>query len=286
MPSHHVSRRTLPAASALVLALGTGLGASVALATAAGAAAPAATAAVSDNDRELSYTAAPGQANKVAVTETLQSNRVDITYVIDDVVPISAGHGCSYPDRADHTKVSCTVVTVDSQDPYNVLTLNAADGNDVVAVNNTTDQAYYTNSIHLGAGNDKLTNTGPVDGSFVLGEGGDDSITVGEVAVAFGGDGNDTVYAGSDGIIVQGGKGNDVIRGGAGGQSLSGDDGNDRVYGGTGDDSLNGGKGNDLLYGNSGRDRLYGNSGDDKLYGGAGRDTLSGGPGRDVIRQD
>ncbi|WP_245244431.1 calcium-binding protein [Streptomyces palmae] len=247
---------------------------------------PAATAQVSDNGRELAYTAAAGQTNKVIVHESFDSGRTHIVYVIDDVVPITAGHGCSYPDAADRTKVSCAVETVESQDPYVTLQMDLADGNDVATVHNATDQAYYGNRIQLGSGKDTLTDTGSVDGSYVLGQGGDDSITVGVAAMVWAGDGNDRVDASGDSALVEGGKGNDVLRGGPGEQTLSGDDGNDRIYGGPADDTLNGGKGNDVLYGNSGRDRLSGNSGDDKLYGGPGTDTLSGGPGRDVVRQD
>jgi Ca2+-binding RTX toxin-like protein len=271
------------AASALTLVLGVGL-AVPALATTAGAATPAATAAVNTYDWQLSYQAASGQTNKPAVTESFTSS-TEITYVIDDVVPISTGHGCTHPDSADLTKISCTVTAEDSQDPYAALQMDLLDGNDTVALNNTTGQEYSFNAINLGAGDDKLTDTG-ADGNSVSGGAGNDTITVGQDAWVSSGDGNDTVTANGTYVIVDAGKGNDVIRGGAGEQSLSGGDGNDTVYGGTGNDTLNGGKGNDVLYGNSGVDVLYGNSGNDKLYGGPGKDTLSGGPGTDLVHQD
>ncbi|MEV6022902.1 calcium-binding protein [Streptomyces sp. NPDC052036] len=279
-----VSRRVSGAASVLTLALGTCLTASVALATKAGAATTSATAALGANGRQLFYTAASGQTNKVTVTESSTRNTAKITYVIDDIVPIKAGTGCTYPVGTDHTKVSCIVATVDSQDPYAALTLNAGDGNDTVTVHNNTGQAYYLNEISLGSGNDRLTDTGTVDGSFVSGDAGNDTITAGVASVVFAGDGNDTVH--STGDIVDAGKGDDVIHGGAGDQNLSGGDGNDTLYGGTGNDLLYGGKGNDVLYGNSGVDQLYGNSGNDRLYGGTGKDILSGGPGRNVVHQD
>ena len=110
--SHLVSRRMLRTAATLTLALGAGLALPTALATTAGAVAPSATAAVNFNGRELSYTAAAGQTNQVTVTESYTSD-TDLTYVIDDVVPISAGDGCNHPDSADDTKVSCTVVIVE-----------------------------------------------------------------------------------------------------------------------------------------------------------------------------
>jgi serralysin len=276
MRSPLVSRRVLRTTSALTLALCTGLTVSVAPAATAGAAAPPATAAVSDNGHVLLYKAASGQTNKVSITESFTSGYTDIIYVIDDIVAISTGSGCGYPDRADHTKVSCKVATLDSQDPYSTLKMDLGDGNDIVAVNNTTGQVYYFNTIYLGTGKDTLTDTGRVDGNYVLGQAGDDTITVGEAATVFAGDGNDTIYASGNYTRVEGGKGNDVIRGAKGNQILYGMDGNDAIYGGIG---------NDLLYGGRGNDVVYGNSGNDTLYGGPGKDKISGGPGRNTIRQ-
>ena len=304
MPSHLGSRRLLRAMSALTLVLGTGLAAPLVLATTADARASSATAALGPNGRTVLYTAASGQTNKATVTASKTGGSPDITYVIDDVVRINAGTGCTHPSRTDHTKVSCTVTTVDSQDPYAALEMDLGDGNDAVTYDNTTDQAYYFASVELGTGNDKLTDTGAVDGNFVGGQAGDDTITVGDAATVLSGDGNDTVHASGGGTVVQGGKGNDtvyssgdtsyveggagndVIHGGADTQHLSGDDGDDTISGGSGYDFLYGGKGNDVLRGNSGDDSLYGNSGDDTLYGGPGNDTLSGGPGTDVIHQN
>ncbi|ANP48266.1 hypothetical protein J2Z21_003751 [Streptomyces griseochromogenes] len=279
-------RRVIRAVSAATLVLGTALAAPLTLAGAAGAAPSSATAEVNQYDWKLFYTAAPGQTNKATVTASLTADRTGFVYVIDDVVPITAGHDCAYPDRADHTKVSCTVTGVESQDPYPALVMDLGDRDDTVAYKNATDQVYSYAQISLGTGNDTATDSGRLDGAYVSGNAGNDTITVGKEGLAWGGDGNDTINAGGGDNIVQGGKGDDALHGGGADQYLSGDDGNDTISGGTGDDTLNGGKGNDVLYGNSGDDRLYGNSGDDRLYGGAGRDTLSGGPGTDVIRQN
>lgn len=284
MSSSPTARRTTRIAMAL--ALGAGLAAvPLVLAGTAGAATPTATATaeVSFNDRELSYTAAAGQTNKLTVTESY-ANDTDITFVIDDVVPVTVGRGCSYPDSADHTKIRCTVVTVDSQSPYDILRMDLGDGNDVLDFNNATDQAYYANSIFLGAGKDKLTDRGSVDANYVDGGAGDDTITAGPASFVRAGDGNDTVS--STGDIVEGGAGNDVIRGDAGDQILRGNNGNDTLYGGTGNDLLYGGAGNDVMWGNSGVDQMWGNNGNDKLYGGPGKDILSGGTGTNVVRQD
>ncbi|MFI8873082.1 calcium-binding protein [Streptomyces sp. NPDC055243] len=287
----------------MTLALGTGLAAPLLLAGTAGAAAPEATAAFSASDHAIVYTAAPGQTNKVSVTASISEGSEEIAYVIDDAVPVSVGESCSYPDGADRTKISCTVATLESQDPYATLMLDLGDGDDSVTHDNTTDQAYYFTSADLGDGKDTWTHIGGVDGNSVHGQAGDDNLTVGEAGAASGGDGKDTIHA-ADSSIAQGGNGNDtiysdgresavdggagddVIQGGAARQHLTGGDGNDTIRGGAGDDFMYGGKGNDVLYGNSGDDTIYGNSGNDKLYGGAGRDTLSGGPGTNVVRQD
>jgi len=285
MLSRLISRQVLRTASALALTLGTGLALPVVLAGTAAAAEAPATAAVSANGRELSYTAAAGQMNNVLVNESFAGGSTDtITYVIEDIVPITAGNGCSHPDSADSGKVSCTVAAVDSQSPYATLRMDLSGSDDSVAITNNTDQGFYTNAFDLGTGNDRLTNTGSVDGNSVRGGAGDDIITAGPASMVFGDDGNDTITTSGD--AAEGGAGNDVINGGDGGQILRGDGGNDTIRGGKGDDLLYGGKGNDILYGNSGFDQLWGNSGDDELYGGPDTDTLSGGAGTNIVHQD
>lgn len=113
MLSSPTGRRTPRVASAsalaLTLVLGTGLAAvPLLLAGTAGAATPSAKAEVSSNNRELSYTAAAGQANKLSVAEWYDdiTDRTNITFAINDVVPISAGHGCVYPNPRS-TPTSC-----------------------------------------------------------------------------------------------------------------------------------------------------------------------------------
>ncbi|MFV8184935.1 calcium-binding protein [Streptomyces sp. AF1B] len=282
-PAHH---RLIGAVPAVTLALGAALAAPLTTAGSAAAATTPATASVNEYDWQLTYKAAPGQANTATVTASYTADRTGFTYVIDDVVPISAGHDCTYLDASDRTKVSCTVTDVESQDPYPALVMDLGDGNDKAAYHNATGQVYSYAEISLGAGDDKAIDTGRLDGAYVDGEAGNDTINVGADGLAWGGDGKDTIFASGGDNIVKGGAGDDTLHGGAGAQDLSGDDGNDTLYGGTGDDSLYGGKGNDVIYGNSGNDTLYGNSGNDKLYGGPGTDTLSGGPGNNVIHQD
>ncbi|MEU9388723.1 calcium-binding protein [Streptomyces sp. NPDC048324] len=285
MLSRPVRRRVTRTVSAAALVLGTALTVPMALPGTAGAATASAGASVNQYDWQLTYRAAAGQANKATVTASLTADRTGITYRIDDVVPIAAGHDCVHPAASDLTKVSCTVTFVDSQDPYPGVIVDLGDGNDTLRYANGTDQIYTYAEITLGAGNDRATDSGRLDGAYVSGGAGNDTITVGAEGLAWGGDGKDTITASGGDNIVQGGRGDDVLHGGNGAQYLSGDDGNDTVTGGSDADSLYGGKGDDALYGNSGNDKLYGNSGNDRLYGGPGSDTLSGGPGRDVIRQ-
>ena len=285
----------------VALAFGTALAAPLLFAGTAGAATAPATAALGNGGNEVLYTAAAGQANKAVVTATHTTGTDKITYVIDDVVTIKAGTGCAYPTAADHTKVSCTVTMQDSQDPYPTVQLTLGDGNDTVTYHNRTSQTYYFAATDLGAGNDKYTEDGSVDGNYVSGGTGNDTITLGKYSVGWGDNGNDTLHggvetiaqggAGNDtittvGAAADGGAGNDVITGGAGGQSLTGDAGNDRISGGAGNDFIYGGTGNDVLYGNAGADTIYGNSGNDTLWGGTGTDVLSGGPGHNSVHQN
>jgi Ca2+-binding RTX toxin-like protein len=281
-------RPLLRVASVLTPVLGIALAAPSALAGPAAAAAPSATAAVNEYGWHLTYTAAPGQVNKVAVTQSRTGDRSGFVFVIDDVVPVTTGNGCAHPDSTDLTKISCTVEAPESQSPLDSLEMDLGDGADTASYTNATDQIYYFATVELGAGDDTWTGTAGsgVDGSSVHGGAGDDTITAGALAYAGGGDGADTLRSDRGGSIVDGGAGDDILRGGKGDQILRADDGDDRVYGGDGNDELYGGRGDDVLYGNGGDDLMWGNSGDDELYGGPGRDTLSGGPGRNVVRQD
>ncbi len=111
---------------------------------------------------------------------------------------------------------------------------------------------------------------------------------------AYGGDGNDTLYAGqSDGSMFFGGGGDDTLVAEEAKDMFLG--ATNEFHGGPGDDLLTGGARNDRLSGDDGRDKLYGNagmdelrggSGNDQLYGGDGPDTLYGGDGADVLIGD
>ena len=113
------------------------------------------------------------------------------------------------------------------------------------------------------------------------GQGGDDSLTVGDL----------TGTAVTQ-VLFSGGAGNDTLAGLAGGVATttpitaSGGDGNDTLTGGTGADTLNGDAGNDTLEGHKGADTLNGGDGDDLIIwrNGDGSDTVNGGAGTDTQR--
>ncbi|WP_413102903.1 calcium-binding protein [Streptomyces sp. Inha503] len=288
MSSRLGGRRTRRALSVLAPVLGIGIAVPIALTGQAGAAEPTATAEVNEYGWHLTYKAAAGQANEVAVSQTYTDDRAKFRYVIDDSVPVEAGNGCTHPDSADKTKISCTVEAPESQSPLNSMEMDLGDGDDTVAFDNATDQVFYFNDVELGDGEDQWTSDPDreVDGSHVRGGAGEDTLKVGAYALAGGGDDNDVLYADGGDEIVDGGAGDDELHGGAGAQILRADDGDDTVVGGAGEDEMYGGKGDDELRGDEGDDRMWGNSGDDKLYGGPGTDEISGGPGSNVIVQD
>ncbi|WP_329251379.1 calcium-binding protein [Streptomyces sp. NBC_01478] len=208
-------------------------------------------------DGKIVYTAAPGQANHVTVTESWGSSKLILTYLINDVVPIKASKKhCSHPDADDRTKVLCTVEIDEMEtDPSLRLSLRLGDGDDTAVVHNRTSGFILAyNEIWLGAGDDTWTGT-EREAQNVYGEDGDDTLTTGKGS-AFGGRGDDTLYVDAFG------------------------------HGGAGDDVLHGDRGEQFLYGDEGDDRLYGGWGDDQLYGGPGTDVLVGGLGKNTVKQD
>ncbi|MEU6536222.1 calcium-binding protein [Streptomyces sp. NPDC047000] len=295
MPSRLGRRRLFHAVSVLALVLGAGLALPMVLASTRGGPVAPATAEVF---QELVYRAAPGQDNSVTITQTGTTNRTDPpSYVIDDVVPIIARSGCTHPDAADRTKVSCTVPPEDaSMDVPATLVMWLGDGDDTATVHTGAGIVNGHNEIHLGSGKDTWTGTAQ-EGLLIWGDAGDDTITSSEGGTIDGGPGDDTLYAGNE-VLAVGGPGDDKIHGGAGSQILTGGLGDDVIYGGPGDDVIYGSEGDDVMYGNSGDDTMWGESKaltrgekfgkrrDDKLYGGPGRDTLDGGPGTDTVLQD
>ncbi len=79
--------------------------------------------------------------------------------------------------------------------------------------------------------------------------------------------------------IETGTDGNDTLTGGDGDDRLVGLNGNDTLIGGAGNDTLLGGNNNDTLFGGTGNDTLNGDASNDTLAGGLGADVLNGGSG-------
>jgi hypothetical protein len=148
--------------------------------------------------------------------------------------------------------------------------------------------------VELADGDDRLSvRPGPAHVS-VNGGGGDDVLRGGEQwDLLYGGPGHDRLHGGLHDDSLYGGAGDDRIVGdeagavqrplvdeqgvvtGAGADTLSGAEGADRLIGRAASDSLSGGPGDD---------RLAAGAGADVLRGGAGSDSLSCGSGADQVR--
>jgi Ca2+-binding RTX toxin-like protein len=129
-----------------------------------------------------------------------------------------------------------------------------------------------------------------VTGLTIYGLDDNDSISVNTrtiPAYVLGGGGNDTLTGGDQRDFFIGGGGHDRLFGSGGDDRLSGLAGNDYMEGGSGQDVLTGGDGHDYLIGQSGMDRLYGDNGNDTLLAkDKGYDILHGGDGDDSATWD
>lgn len=161
------------------------------------------------------------------------------------------------------------------------------DGNDTINAGSGEDD------IDGGTGNDLVTYAGDTYGVYAdltvglasvgpnsehdyfhkvedLTGGSADDILVGGTSgtrnVLRGGDGNDTITAGSVKLFGHGQNGNDSLTGGPADDDLQGQSGND---------TLDGAGGSDLMSAGDGSDILIGGDGDDAHWGGAGSDTLT-----------
>lgn len=98
-----------------------------------------------------------------------------------------------------------------------------------------------------------------------------------------GGDGNDYFNnnLASLRVVAYGGNGNDTMYGDNNSDVLFGEAGDDKLYGWGGNDFLYGGTGNDKLYGGAGYDYLFGQDGSDFLDAGSAGEYVNGGSGYD-----
>ena len=136
---------------------------------------------------------------------------------------------------------------------FDVTQVNGADGaGDEFDLRQVDGQAIF-NRLNLGLFT--LTNE-EIEQFEINGQGGDDSLTVGDLTgsavenvVFSGGDGNDFLNASGTltPITADGGAGDDILIGGAGDDILIGGDGADLLIGGAGNDILIGGDGADFF---------------------------------------
>ena len=165
--------------------------------------------------------------------------------------------------------------------------LFGGDGNDDLRGDNGRDDLYGGN------GDDSLSGGG--DGDSLVGDSGNDVLTlnnngsdsgasyniIGAIAeYAYGGDGNDVIFADGPAFVVmlQAGPVQAFVR-------VDGEAGDDTIYGSSsGRTEAEGGDGNDVLYGRGRDNTLTGSSGDDRIFGAFnGTSTIDGGNGNDIL---
>jgi len=157
---------------------------------------------------------------------------------------------------------------------FDITQVNGADGaGDEFDLRQSGKKAIFN---RLNLGQFTLTNK-KIEQFEINGQGGDDSLTVGELSrtgvekvVFSGGDGNDTLDARESSTTIEafGGDGDDLLLGGSA---------EDTFFAGAGDDIVVGQRGDDTAYLQDGDDRFIWNNGD-------GSDFISGGKGFDVTQ--
>jgi Ca2+-binding RTX toxin-like protein len=94
-------------------------------------------------------------------------------------------------------------------------------------------------AVHLGDGNDAVTNAGAIEGEVLLGGGNDQYDGRGGTALSVNGQGGrDTLIGGDGADFLVGGRGHDVVRGGGGDDTIVGCYGKDVLKGGDGFDTF------------------------------------------------
>jgi hypothetical protein len=269
-----------------------------------------------DQTVTVSYRAAPGEANRLMVTDAPDGRAWTFR---DAGAPIEPGSDCV---AAGDGAVTCTSPAAASLTRFVVIDLGDADDRAEIAVPHSG-----VSDLQAGAGNDVVSvragfvsaAMGPGDdlaqadagGLSVTGGPGADVFTASlrarvqvgyfdagsGVHVTTDGRANDGVPGEHDDVsslvrTINGSAHDDVLdaRRARTGVSIYGGSGNDRAFasvagsliqGDGGSDALQGSDGADDLIGGPGRDQLLGGAGNDDLTGGGGHDLLVGGPGRD-----
>jgi Ca2+-binding RTX toxin-like protein len=225
----------------------------------------------------------------VATVTLMDADASTVDVAVDFVLNLTSGFDASLATAGITSKGDSQLNTMigsdfddtiwagaDSADEADTLVGN--DGNDTLAGGGGDDEidgGEGNDTIFAGAGDDGDANAGVfggLDDDIIFGGAGNDTLA-GDTSQSAGtagtatGDGNDTIYGGSD-------DGNDTI---------FGNGGNDTIYGGAGTDALDGGDGDDTIFNGAGVDTVDGGEGDDVIWGGAGNDTLTGGDDNDTF---
>ena len=283
-------------------------------ALAAAGPAQAATVRVVDGERVV-FTAAPGEANRVSLSEVPASVPVPTSVTPPQCWPSLYPYGgiyCWEPGSVEYTYLEADAVLVeDTGAPVATSDTTCVPSGEHSALCHVDGRASFTFTlgdrddvlttslpaqVDGGAGNDDLTSAGAIDGGAGADRirGGQASYRTRTSAVTVANDGlaNDGEPGEGDDvsvIAVEGGAGPDRITGFSGAAGGPGADvlvaGSDHsmLFGGDGDDTVTGGAGFDRLVGDGGRDTLTGGPGGDVITGGAGDDSLTGGPDGDLL---
>src|SRR6478735_3974706 len=197
----------------------------------------------------VSFAAAPGEANTLAVTHDAAS----VTFT--DAVPIQAGKGCT-------TVAGGARCATPIDAPLNGMSVQLSDGDDVATLD-------VSAGVEGGAGNDRITGNGFLSG----GPGSDELIAT--AGTAFSDD--DGAHPARD-LYVGSAEGVDGVS--YGGRNAAVDIDLHRAENAgdvfTSIESATGGDGDDRLIGTEGPNRLAGGPGNDRLVGLGGDDHLDG----------
>lgn len=232
-----------------------------------------------------SYTALPGEANRVRVSPApAPSERVSRTLIEDLGAAVTVGAGCTLLD-AHHAR--CDV----ENSNYGAM-IALGDMDDTLSVDGDE-------SVHAGGGPGADRLSGGAAPDTLDGGGGAGDVLSGGAGMDTLSDGDGVGGAAADSDTLDGGPGTDMVSyaprtapvtvalpaSTAAGQAGEGDrlSGFEDATGGHGDDTLNGDAGRNSLDGGPGADNLDAGAGSDRVEGGAGEDSIEAGAGRDVV---
>ena len=261
---------------------------------------------LSGSPSALTYTAAPGEFNTLAINE-ITDEPFGLAFDDATTIAIAPGLPCQTIELYDEVRCSLTAPTS--------LTVLLGSGTDSFVLNAPTGT---TTRVEGGDDDDVITMSVTQGRNTVLGGGGSDTINLdtGDSGRPLnppakdrvrGGKGKDTVdweedYGGhigpikvnldnkaNDGSSGEGddiGKDIEVLEGTARADRFTGSSAANTFLAGRGDDVLKGGGGKDRLIGDEDNDTLSGGSGADFLEGGVDDDRLTGGSGFDSFVGD